>query len=598
MAGEEQALSQLKSIDKPIEKYLFLRRLLETRPDEYYRLLLGNTELVLPFIYTPTVGEACERYHELPGLITRGLYLTLEDKGHILDKLKAWPQQNVRVIVVTDGERILGLGDLGAGGMGISEGKITLYTAAAGVDPSVCLPLCLDVGTNNEKLLADPGYKGLRRRRARGAEYDAFVGELAAALTAWRPHVLLQWEDFGNTNAFRLLERYRPVLCSFNDDIQGTAAITLAALLAAVRAVDAEAATLASKGANGAARAGSGALITPGASTGSEAGGVAPAVAQQLPAGRASPEAASASGREASGELGHHRVLFFGAGEAGTGIGELIAYCIHRRTRCSLQEARGHCFFMDSRGLVCRGRPGKLEHHKEPFAHDVPHVKTLLEAVRALRPTVLIGVSTMAGAFSEEVVREMGRLNARPIIFPLSNPTSKSECTFEQAMRWTEGRVVFASGSPFDPITMPRSSPSPAPSPIPPGTSTGSTTSSHGGSSSSRTVRPAQANNAYIFPALGYAAVLTQCKSISDECFLVAAETLAGMANSYKVLEEGALFPAFSQIRDVSARVMAALCEHMCASGLGIRPRGCDSPDSWLHHVRARMWGVPGAGRM
>uniref|UniRef100_A0AB39JAP9 Malic enzyme n=1 Tax=Dunaliella parva TaxID=3048 RepID=A0AB39JAP9_9CHLO len=317
------ALQQLDAVPEAhggIEKYMYLRMLHEKKPDEFYRLLTTETERVLPFIYTPTVGEACRRYFELaarkkePKLRPRGIFLTLEDRGRVLEKLKAWPQQNVKVIVVTDGERILGLGDLGAGGMGISEGKITLYTVAAGVDPAHCLPVCLDVGTNNKDLLQDAHYKGLKRTRATGQEYDSFVEEFMDAVSQWQPHVLIQFEDFGNTNAFRLLERYRPSHCTFNDDIQGTAAITLAALLSALRAIEFDKYRDADTG--------QGAMYISDGSLG----------AGQLLEGK--------------------QVLFLGAGEAGTGIGELIAYCVHRRTGCSMQEARKTCHFVDSKGLV------------------------------------------------------------------------------------------------------------------------------------------------------------------------------------------------------------------------------------------------------
>ena len=496
-AREAAEEARLGAAEPAVEKYLWLRGLREANPRAFFALLLRRTEAVLPFVYTPTVGEACQRYSRLP-IRPQGLYLSLADKGHLLERLQAWPRQGVRVVVATDGERILGLGDLGSGGMGISEGKILLYTAAAGVPPSLCLPICLDVGTNNADLLADPEYKGLRQRRPAEAEYAAFMEEFMAALRAWAPHVLLQFEDFGNHNAFWLLKQYRGQQCCFNDDIQGTACICLAGILAGLRL-----------------------------------------------AGR---------------RLADETILFLGAGEAGVGIGELIALALHRWEGLSLEDARRKCVFMDSKGVVCAGRPGKLQAHKTAFAHDVPHHSDLLSAVEAFRPGILIGVSTIAGAFSQAVVEKMAELNERPLIFPLSNPTSKSECTFDQAMRWTGGRVVFASGSPFEPLAGP----------------------------DGRMRYPAQANNAYIFPAVGHAAVLCNASAITEEVFLQAAKALAELSPATE-LEAGRLFPPFSGIMDVSRKLMCSLAEYMCSAGLAQRP-GALEGDDWDGFFRDRMY--------
>ncbi|KAF8065915.1 ME6 [Scenedesmus sp. PABB004] len=490
----ELILEKFRSIEKPIDKYLTLRDLLRLAPKVYYDLLLKHTEEILPYIYTPTVGEACELYHKLP-LKTRGLYITLHDKGAVAAKLAAWPVQDVRVAVITDGERILGLGDLGRNGMGISEGKITLYTAAAGVNPMQCLPICVDIGTNNPTYLEDPEYRGIKAPRVTGAEFDEFMGEVMEALAAWQPHMLVQFEDFGNNNAFRLLETWRHKMCAFNDDIQGTACITLAGLLSAARA----------------------------------------------------------TGRPFS----EHRVLFLGAGEAGTGIGELIATYMHLRHGLTMEEGRRHCFFLDSRGLVCSSRTN-LQHHKVPFAHDVEFCPNIKAAIAALKPTALVGVSTIAKAFDREVVEAMCALNDRPIIFPLSNPTSKSECTYDEAFEWSKGKVLFASGSPFDPIT----------------------------DGAGVTHHPAQANNAYIFPAVGYAAVLARSSEITDEMFVLAAEELAGMTDMEE-LEQGRLFPAFQSIRTISKVLSARVAEHMVKAGLGAAPEGVTD---WEGYVAANMW--------
>ena len=499
--GAEGAEARLARAEPAIEKYVWLRDLRERDEREFFALLMRRTETVLPFVYTPTVGEACQKYSRLP-LKTQGLYLSLADKGHLLERLQAWPRQGVRVVVATDGERILGLGDLGSGGMGISEGKILLYTAAAGVPPSLCLPICLDVGTNNEDLLKDPEYKGLRQRRPAEAEYSAFMDEFMSALRAWAPHVLLQFEDFGNHNAFRLLNEYRGRQCCFNDDIQGTACICLAGILSGLRL----------------------------------------------------------TGRRLADET----ILFLGAGEAGVGIGELIALALHRWEGLSIEEARRKCIFLDSKGVVCAGRPGKLQAHKTAFAHDIPHHSDLLSAVEEFKPGVLIGVSTIAGAFNQAVVEKMAELNERPLIFPLSNPTSKSECTFEQAMQWTKGRVVFASGSPFDPVEGP----------------------------DGRMRYPAQANNAYIFPAVGHAAVLCQAPAVTEEVFLRAAKALAELSPQAD-LEAGRLFPPFSGILDVSRRLMCSLAQHMCDSGLTQKPEGLEG-DDWDRFFRDRMYVAEG----
>eukprot|EP00878_Enallax_costatus_P000619 GHUV01000720.1.p1 GENE.GHUV01000720.1~~GHUV01000720.1.p1 ORF type:complete len:526 (+),score=186.74 GHUV01000720.1:291-1868(+) len=490
----EWVWEQFNSIEKPIDRYLTLRDLLRLAPRLYYQCLLRHTEEILPFIYTPTVGEACQKYHQLP-LRTRGLYLTLHDRGSILKKLQAWPQQDIKVAVITDGERILGLGDLGRNGMGISEGKITLYTAAAGVDPEKCLPICVDIGTNNPRYLEDPDYRGIKAPRITGAEFDSFMTEVMESLKAWQPHMLLQFEDFGNNNAFRLLDTWRHKMCAFNDDIQGTACITLAGLLSAARA----------------------------------------------------------TGKP----LSDHRVLFLGAGEAGTGIGELIAQYLHLRHGITLEEGRKHCYFLDSKGLVCKSR-SNLQHHKEPFAHDVEFCPDLKSAIKALKPTALVGVSTIAKAFDKEVIEAMAELNERPIVFPLSNPTSKSECSYEEAFSWTHGKVLFASGSPFDPIT----------------------------DEAGMTHYPAQANNAYIFPAVGYAAILANSSEITDEMFVLAAEELSTMTDMEQ-LEIGRLFPAFKTIRTISKKLTARVAEHMVKAGLGSTPEGCDD---WETYVAENMW--------
>ncbi|MGD8414470.1 MAG: oxaloacetate-decarboxylating malate dehydrogenase, partial [Candidatus Latescibacterota bacterium] len=374
---EEQVVRSLENYHaKPddLEKYIYLTALHDRNETLFYRVLIDNIEEMMPVVYTPTVGRACQLYGHLLRR-ARGLFVSALDKGTISDVLDNWRNDFVRVIVVTDGERILGLGDLGANGMGIPVGKLTLYSACAGIDPAYTLPVMLDVGTNNQELLDDPLYLGIRRRRCSGKEYDDIVEEFINAAVARWPGVLIQFEDFANVNSFRLLERYRRRICTFNDDIQGTAAVTLAGLYSAVR-------------------------ITGGA-------------------------------------LADQRILFLGAGSAGIGIGELIVSAM-KEDGLAEDEARGRCWFVDSRGLVVKSRTD-LQDHKLRFAHDVEPVPDYTSAINKFRPTCIVGVSGRAGSFTPEILERMADLNKRPIVFALSNPTSRAECTAEQAYRHTGG---------------------------------------------------------------------------------------------------------------------------------------------------------------
>jgi malate dehydrogenase (oxaloacetate-decarboxylating)(NADP+) len=369
------------------------------------------------------------------------------------------------MIVVTDGERILGLGDLGANGMGIPIGKLSLYTACAGVHPEWCLPITIDVGTDRQEIRDDPLYLGLPHERIRGAAYDALLEEFVMAVQEVFPAAILQFEDFATENAIRLLATYRGRVCCFNDDIQGTAAVALAGLLSATR-------------------------IT----------------GQPLTA---------------------QRVLFLGAGSAATGIADLIVAAL-RREGVSEAEARRHCWLVDRGGLVIADR-ADLMGYKRPYAHPHAPLPDLVSAVEALRPTAVIGVSAQPGSFSEPVIRSMARLNPRPIVFPLSNPTSKSECTAEQAYQWSEGRAIVASGSPFAPVTI-------------------------GG----RTLVPGQGNNAYIFPGVGLGVIATAARRVTDTMFYAAARALAEGV-SQASLDQGLLYPRLRDIRKVSAEIEEGL---------------------------------------
>jgi len=477
----ERVLGNIRKKPNDIERYIFLQALQERNETLFYRVVIEHIEEMMPLIYTPTVGQACQEYSHIFRR-PQGLFISAADHGRVAELLRNWPRPGVRVIVVTDGERILGLGDLGAAGMGIPVGKLSLYTACAGIDPAVCLPVTIDVGTENEDLLADPLYIGLRQRRLKGPAYDNLIEEFVTAVEKVYPGALIQLEDFANHNAFRLLEKYRDRACCFDDDIQGTAAVALAGLCSALR-------------------------IT-------------------------------------RGTLRDQRILFFGAGEAGIGVGNLVvAALMDEGIRES--EARARCWFLDSKGLVVKSR-SDLASHKVGFAHDHPAVADPLAAIEALRPTALIGVSGRRGTFSREIIEEAARINDRPIVFALSNPTAMAECTAEEAYTWSDGRCVFASGSPFRPITF-------------------------GG----KTFFPGQGNNAYIFPGVGLGVLASGSRRITNETFLAAARALAGEV-SESDLAAGRVYPSLNRIREVSARIAFAVADLAYRRELATGPQ---SPD-------------------
>jgi malate dehydrogenase (oxaloacetate-decarboxylating)(NADP+) len=486
-----RVLGSFRRKPSDLEKYIYLISLQERNESLFYRVVMDNLNEMMPIIYTPTVGQACQRW----GYIfrrSRGLYITAEDRGRVMQVLRNWPHADVRMIVVTDGERILGLGDLGANGMGIPVGKLSLYTACAGVHPAQCLPIMLDVGTNNETLLADPLYIGTPAKRLRGPLYDELVEELVTSVQQLFPQACFQFEDFGNANAFQLLHKYQDRICTFNDDIQGTAGVTLAGLYSAARL--------------------------------------------------------------ASIKLTDMRMLFLGAGEAGIGIGDLIVDAL-RAEGVPEDAARRQCWFVDSKGLVVRGRADLVE-HKLRFAHEHAPVTDLLAAVESIKPHALIGVSGMTGAFTEPVVQAMARLNPRPIIFALSNPTSKSECTAEQAYTWTDGRAIFASGSPFAPVTL-----------------------------AGRTYVSGQGNNSYIFPGVGLGVIASQSRRVTNEMFFVAAKTLAALVTADD-LAIGRIYPDLARIREVSAAIALAVAETAFNRGLARQTR----PASLEAHIRSQMY--------
>ncbi len=474
-----------------LERYIHLVSLQDRNETLFYRVVVDHIEEMMPIIYTPTVGQACQQWGHLFRR-SRGLYVSWEDRGRIESVLRNWPLPDVRVIVVTDGERILGLGDQGVGGMGIPVGKLSLYTACAGIDPSRTLPIMLDVGTENEGYLRDPLYLGLRQKRIRGEPYDAFVAEFVEAVKRVFPRALLQFEDFGNQNAFRLLEQWREKVCTFNDDIQGTAAVTLSGIYSALRL----------------------------------------------------------TGKT----LREQKLLFLGAGEAGIGIGDLVVSAMVDEG-ATLEEARGRCFFVDSHGLVVKSRTGLAE-HKLRFAHDVPPAPDFHAALGAVNPTAIVGVSTVPRAFDRQVIEAMSRMNERPIVFALSNPTSKSECSAEDAYRWSGGKAIFASGSPFPPCHL-----------------------------DGRTFVPGQGNNSYIFPGVGLGVVACQARLVTDRMFSAAARTLASLVLPSD-LEMGRIYPSLTRIREVSAHIGAAVAEVAFRDGLA----GVARPPDMLAMVKAAMW--------
>jgi malate dehydrogenase (oxaloacetate-decarboxylating)(NADP+) len=464
--------------------------LLDRNERLFYRTVMDNLAELLPILYTPTVGEACRQF----GLLfrrPRGLYVSARDRGRVRDILRNWPEHRVGVVVVTDGERILGLGDLGAHGMGIPIGKLTLYTACGGLDPSLGLPVMLDVGTDNEALRLDPHYIGLPEPRLRGPAYHALLDEFIEAVEEVFPGALVQFEDFATANAFRLLARYRTRACVFNDDIQGTAAVVLAGLLNAGRLTE------------------------------------VPLVKQ--------------------------RILFVGAGVA-VGAADLIAEAL-RRQGIADAEAQGRCWFFDSAGLIVQGRPG-LTAQQQPYALPRPAVTDLVAAIRALRPTALIGLSGQTGLFSEPVLAAMADSNARPIVLAMSNPTSQAECTAEQAYRVTHGRVVFASGSPFGAVEW-----------------------------AGQRYPVAQANNAYVFPGLGLGIVVCRIRHVTDAMFLAAADALASATRSAE-LEQGAVYPAISRMRDVSLQVAEAVAWTGYHEGLA----GMPEPSRLGEYIRSAVY--------
>jgi malate dehydrogenase (oxaloacetate-decarboxylating)(NADP+) len=476
-----RVLDQIHAKHSNLEKYLHLSAVQDENETLFYRTLIEHLEELVPLVYTPTVGEACLQWSHIY-VRPRGLYLSGRERGCFAGLLEQWKSRDIRVIVVTDGSRILGLGDLGANGMGIPIGKLVLYSACGGIHPRQCLPVVLDVGTDNERLLTDRYYLGVREPRLQGPAYDAMLEEFVASARKIFPGVLIQFEDFSTGNAFQLLERYRRRACVFNDDIQGTGAMGLAGLLAAER-------------------------IT---------------------------------GRPIQDE----RVLFLGAGNANIGIGaQTIAAMM--RAGLDLRAARERCRFVDSTGLVVTTRTDLAE-HKRPYAHAVRFTSSLGEIIDAFRPTVLIGATGKTGLFTRDVLQRMARQSERPVIYALSNPTSNAECTAEEAYEHTDGRAIFATGSPFAPVTV------------------------YG-----RLRVTGQANNAFIFPGVGLGVIASGAQHVTDRMFVAAAETLAAQVTPEE-LSSGAIFPSTARLHDVAVPIAAAVAKVAYECDLAAGPRPVD----------------------
>jgi len=448
-----RVLLQLGQKPNDLEKYIFLSQPQDTDETLFYRLLMSDPAHFLPLVYTPTVGEACLQF----GHIIRrpkGMYISIKRKGHIREILQNWPERDVRFIVVTSGQRILGLGDLGANGMGIPIGKLALYTACAGVPPQYTLPILMDCGTNNEALLRDPLYLGVRQNRPQIPKLDEFVDEFVTAVQSEFPNCCIQFEDWAGVDAVRLLARYRDRVCCFNDDMQGTAAVALTGILGALRII--------------------------------------------------------------GGKLSERSFLFLGAGSAAIGIADLLTEAMMLEGTLP-EQARARIWLFDINGLLESTR-NDLADFQKPYAHPHTSIKNFVEAIESIKPSAIIGVSTVAKAFNQQVIETMARINRRPIIFPYSNPTSRSECTAEEAYRWSDGRAVFASGSPFPPVRW-----------------------------RDQTLIPGQGNNVYIFPAIGMAVYATSAKRITDEMFIAAAHAVAEQVTQAE-LETGLIYPPQSTI--------------------------------------------------
>ncbi len=487
----ERILRHFRDAGSDLERYIQMNDLCDRSEQLFYSVVMEHLEEMMPILYTPTVGQACQEY----GYIfrrPRGVYISARDRGRMPEIFANWPHRDVRIIVVTDGERILGLGDLGANGMGIPVGKLQLYTACAAVPPEQCLPVMLDVGTENQELLDAPFYLGHKKPRLRGQDYDDMVESFMQAANEAFPGVLIQFEDFANPNAFPLLKKYRDRFCVFNDDIQGTGSVAMSGILSSLRI--------------------------------------------------------------SGGKLSDQKFLFLGAGAASMGIGDMLT-ALMVEEGMDKAEARRHCWFMDTTGLIVAGRE-RLNDHKARYAHRHEQITDFHEAVKALKPTAIMGASGQPGSFSKEILRSMAKFNERPIIFALSNPTSKAECTAEEAYKYTSGRAVFASGSPFNPVKY-----------------------------KGRTYIPGQGNNAYIFPGVGLGVMASRSRHVTEDMFFVAAKTVASKVDEDDIAH-GRTYPPLDKIGEVSLDIAVAVAELAWETGLAQAKR----PKNIRRHIEAMRY--------
>ncbi len=469
---KQRVIENIRRKESNIEKYIFLSALQDRNERLFYRTVMDFLPELLPIIYTPTVGEACQKFSHIYRA-DKGFYITPEDKGSIAEVLANWPDKDVRIIVVTDGSRILGLGDLGCNGIGIPIGKLSLYVAGGGIDPEHCMPIMLDVGTDNEALLDDLLYVGYPHKRPPQEEYDEIIDEFIYAVQKQFPKALIQFEDFITPNAYRILEKYQDKVLCFNDDIQGTAAVALAGIYSSMK-------------------------IT-------------------------------------GGQFKNQTIMFLGAGSAATGIGDLIVHALMAEGHTE-EEALRQLWFVDINGLLVNDNPGIMPHN-ERYVQDHP-ILPFIDAIHSIKPNILIGVSGAGGTFTKEVIEAMCEVNERPVIFALSNPTSKAECTASEAYTWSSGKAVFASGSPFKPVTL-----------------------------DDKVFVPGQGNNAYIFPGIGLAAMAVEAKYLPDSVFLVAAASLAREVNPSD-LESGNVYPKMSNLRTISFEIAIDVANHLFDLGL------------------------------
>ncbi len=482
----DRILENLRRKSNNIERYILLQALQARNERLFYRTVLEHIDEIMPLIYTPTVGQACKEFAHIFRQ-PRGFYVTANDRGKIRELLGNWPERNVRVIVVTDGERILGLGDLGANGMGIAIGKLSLYTASAGIYPDQCLPVMLDVGTNNKALHEDPLYLGSKSRRLTGKDYFNLVNEFMVATQEAFPEAMVHFEDFATPNAHRLLELYRHRFLCMNDDIQGTGGVVLAGVYASTRLSRLDFVDL--------------------------------------------------------------RILLLGAGSASIGIANLMLAAFVD-AGLSEQEARERLWLVDLNGLVIQARDDLTEQVR-PYAQA--HAPAdFISAIRTLKPQVLIGATGSAGSFTEEAIRLIAEHSQRPCVFALSNPTANAECTAEQAYQWSDGRAIFASGSPFDPVEF-----------------------------EGQTLRPSQSNNVYVFPGIGLGALTAGATSITDSMFLAAAKTLAELVDD-EALQAGSLYPQLKNVRQVSVAIANTVIDTACKEGLAQHHQKMDNIKPFL----------------